>query len=121
MFGDIAYAKWWCGFFDPGITSGAYIGWREQLKAYMTARNLDPGHLTDTQVDAITVFARALTPVKDRVTLIKKKHHTDDVRELTRHLRMLVKDSARKLQTSDLRRLTAARAGSRDIAESPSK
>ena len=121
MFGDIAYAKSWCGFFDPGITSVAYKGWREQLKANMTARNLDPGHLTDTQVDAITVFACALTPVKDQVVLIKKKHHPHDVNELTRQLRMLVKDSARKLHTSNLGRLAAARPGGRDIAESPSK
>ena len=86
----------------------------------MTARNLDPGHLTDAQVEAITVFARALPPVKDRVTHIKKNHHPDDVVELTRHLRMLVKDSARKLHTSNLRRI-AERAGGRDVAESPSK
>ena len=86
----------------------------------MTARNLDPGHLTDTQVDAITVFARALTPVKDSVILINKKHHKDDVKELTRQLRMLVKDSARKLQISNLRRLAATHPGGRDIAESQS-
>ena len=97
------YAKSWCGFFDPGVTSGAYFDWREQLKAYMTARNLDPGHLTDAQVEAITVFARALPPVKDRVTHIKKNHHPDTVVEVTRHLRMLVKDLARKLHTSNLR------------------
>ena len=121
MFGDIGYAKSWCGFFDSGITSGAYIDWREQLKAYMTARNLDPGHLTDTQVDAITVFARILTPMKYRVVLIKKKHHPDDDKELTCQLRILVKDSARKLHTSNLRQLAATHPGGRDIAESLSK
>ena len=121
MFGDIVYAKSRCGFFDRGITSVSYRGWREQLKAYMTARNLDPGHLTDTQVDAITIFARALMPVKDQVVLIKIKHHPDDIKELTRQLRRLVKDSARKLHTSNLSRLAAARPGGRDIVESPSK
>ena len=84
----------------------------------MTARNLDPGHLTDTQVDAITVFARALTPVKDQVVLIKKKHHPDDVKELPRQLRMLVKDLPRKLHTSNVRRLAAAHPGGQDIRES---
>ena len=113
--------KSWCGLFDPGVSSVAYKGWHQQLKAYMTARKLDPGHLTDTQVDAITVFARALMPVKDQVVLIKKKHHPDDVKEFTRQLRMLVKDSARELHTSNLPRLAAARPGGRDIAESPSK
>ena len=87
----------------------------------MTARNLDPGHLTDTQVDAITVFARALTPVKDQVVLIKKKQHPGGVGELARWPGVLVGDSARKLHTSNLRRLAAARPGGRDIAESPSK
>jgi len=86
----------------------------------MTACNLDPGQLTDTSVEAITVFARALPPVKDRVTHIKKSHHPDDVVELTRYLRMLVKDLARKLHTSNLRRI-AERAGGRDVAESPSE
>jgi len=38
----------------------------------MTARNIDPGHLTDAQVEAITVFAGTLLPLKDRVTHIKK-------------------------------------------------
>ena len=87
----------------------------------MTARNLDPGHSTDTLVDAITLFACALTLVKDRVILIKKMHNTDDLRGLTHHLRMLVKDSARKHHTSNLCRLAAAHAGTRDIAESLSK
>jgi len=86
----------------------------------MTARNLDPGHLTDAQVEAITVFARALLPVKDPVTNIKKNHHPDDVVELSRHLRMLVKDSARKLHTSNRCRIVE-RAGGTDVAESPSK
>ena len=105
---------------DPRVTSGAYFDWREQLKAYITAPNLDPGHLTDAQVEAITDFARALPPVKDRVTHIKKNHYPDDVVELTRHRRMLVKDSARKLHTSNLGRI-AERAGGSDVAESPSK
>ena len=70
----------------------------------MTARNLDPSYLTDTQVDSITVFAGAHTPVKDQLVLIKKKQLPDDVKELTCQLRMLVKDSARKLNTSNLRR-----------------
>ena len=86
----------------------------------MTARNLDPGHLTYTQVDAITLFARSLSPVKEPVTLIKTKDHADDVEELSRCLRMLVKDSARKLHTSNLRRM-AERAGRKNVAEFLSK
>jgi len=86
----------------------------------MTARNLDPGHLTDPQVEAITVFARALPPVKDRVTHIKQNQNPDDVVELTRHLGMLVKDWARKLHTSNLGRIVEPASG-RDLAESPSK
>ena len=86
----------------------------------MIARNLDPGCLRDTQVKAITVFARALPPVKDRVTHIEKNHHLDDVVELTSHLRMLVVDSARKLQTSNLHQI-AQRSGGREVVECPSK
>jgi len=86
----------------------------------MTAPNLDPCHLTNAQVEAITVFARALPPVIHRIPHIKKNHHPDDIVELTRDLRMSVKDSARKLQTSNLRRI-AERAGGGHVAVSPSK
>jgi len=86
----------------------------------MTARNLDPGHLTDAQVEAITLFARPLPPMKDRVTHINQNHHPDDVVELSRHLRMLVKDSGRKLHSSNLGRISE-RPGGKDLAESPSK
>ena len=72
------------------------------------------------KVEPITAFTRALLRVKDRISQIKKKHHPDDVVELTRHLRMLVKDLAWKLHTSNLCRITE-RAGGRDVAESPSK
>ena len=83
----------------------------------MTARNLDPGHWTGAQVEQITVFARALPVVKDRVTRRKKNHHPDEVVELTRHLGMLVKHSATKLHTSYHCRI-AEPAGGRDVAES---
>ena len=86
----------------------------------MTAHNLDPGPLTNTQVDAITVFARSLSAVKERLALIKKKHHTDDVKELSRRLSMLVKDLARTLHTSNLRRM-AELAHCKKVAESLSK
>ena len=86
----------------------------------MTACNLDPGHLTDAQVEAITVFAHALRPVKDRVTHIKKNHYPEDVMELARHLRLLVKHLTGKLHTSNLGRI-ADRVGGSEVAESPSK
>ena len=101
------------------MTDGTYYDWREQLKAYMTAHKLDPGHLTNSQVDAVTVFARSLSPVKARLALIKKKHHADDLGELSRRLRMLVKDAARKLHTSNLRRIVER--ASRKVAKSPIK
>ena len=86
----------------------------------MTARNLDPGHLTNTQVDVLTVLARSLSPMKERLALTKKNHHADDVEELSRRLIMLVKNSARKLHTSNLRRM--AESSSRNkVTESPSK
>jgi len=120
MYGDIAYAKSWCGFFNPGVISGAYCDWREQLKAYMRARNIDLGHLTEAEVEAINVFTRTVPLVKVRVTPIKQNHHPDEVVEVTRHMRMLGKDSVRKLQISKVCRI-AERTGSRDVAESLSQ
>jgi len=67
-------------------------------------------------VDSIISFARGLLPVKERIEFIKHDHHTDDVWELIRHLKILVKDSAKKLQTSnELQR--AERDGRGDVAE----
>jgi len=119
-YGDIEYAKLWCGLFDAGVTSCAYFDLREQLQAYETALNLDPGYLTDGQIEGITVFAHALPPLKDPVTPTRKNHPPDHLMELARHLRMLVKDLAGKLQTSNLCRIGEC-AGCRDFVESLSK
>jgi len=81
---------------------------------------LDPGRLTESHVDSIISFARGLSPVKERMELIKREHHADDVWELIRHLKILVKSLAKKLQTSNERQ-RAEREGLGDIAEPPSK
>ena len=66
------------------------------------------------------MFARGLSPVKERIELIKGEHHADAVWELIRHLKILVKDSVKKLQTSNERQ-RAEREGRDDIAEPPCK
>jgi len=71
------------------------------------------------QVDSIISFARGLSPVRERIELIKRQHHADDVWELLWHLKILVKDSAKKLQTSNERQ-RAERDGRGDVAEPPS-
>jgi len=86
----------------------------------MIARHLDPGRLTETQVDSIFLFARGLSPVKERIELIKRQHHADDVMELNRHLKILVRDSGKKLQTTNERQ-RAGRDGRADVTEPPSK
>jgi len=50
--------------------------------------------------------ARNLSPVKEGIELIKSQHHPDDVAEFIRHLKILVNDSAKKLQTSNERQKT---------------
>jgi len=69
----------------------------------MIARLLDPGRLTESQVDSIVSFARSLSPVKERIELIKSQQYPDDVGEFICHLKVLIKDSAKKLQTSNER------------------
>jgi len=39
--------------------------------------------------------------VKERIELIKSQHHLNDLGELIRHLKILVKHSAKKLQMSN--------------------
>ena len=43
-------------------------------------------------------FARAPPPIKYHVELVEAEHHADDVWDLLRHQRILVKDSAKKLR-----------------------
>jgi len=91
-----------------------------QIKAYIAARPPDPGRLTESQVDSIISFARGLSPVTERIEFIKHYHEADDVWELIRHLKILVKDSAKKLQTSN-KRQRGEWDGRGDVAEPPSK
>jgi len=99
VYGDIAYAKSCYGFKHPHGQSSIYVTWREQIMAHMIARHLVPGRLTETQVVSILLFARGLLPVKERIELIQCQHHADDLLELNRHLKILVRDSGKKLQT----------------------
>jgi len=118
--GDIAYAKSGCGFQHPRGPSSVYATWREQIKAYIVGCPLDPGRLTESQVDSIKSFARGLSPVKEPIEFIKHHHHADHVWELIQDLKILVKDSAKKLQTSNERQ-RAEQHGRGDVAEPPSK
>jgi len=86
----------------------------------MIARHLDPGHLTETQVDSILLFARGLSPVKERIELIKRQHHADDLLELNQHLKILVRDSGKKLQMTKERQ-RAGRGSCGDVTEPLSK
>lgn len=119
-YGDIAYAKSWCGFKHPRGPTAAYTTWREQVRAYILARSLDPAHLNDSHVKTIVLFARSLPPIHERAALIKNKHRAEDLDELNHHLRVLVRDTAKKLQTS-LDRQTAERLGGGEVAGPPSK
>jgi len=108
-YGEISYAKSWCGFLNAREPTAAYKGWREQVKAYITVLGWNPTSLTGTQMDLLLSFARTLTPVKGRIKLIKTNHRPEDVHEVERQIRVLVRDTAKKLQaTKD--RLHAERA-----------
>ena len=65
-------------------------------------------------------FARSRPPIKQRVELVEAEHRADDVGELLRHLRILVKDSAKKLQASQERH-KVERAGGGEVVGPPSK
>jgi len=86
----------------------------------MFARHLDPGRLTEMQVDSILLFARGLSPVKEQIELIKRQHHAEDLLELNRHLKILVRNSGKKLQTTKEGQ-RAGRDGRGDVTELSSK
>jgi len=114
------YAKSWCGFKHPCGASSIYATWREQIKSSIIAHILDLARLTESQVDSIVWFARSLSPVKERIEPIKSQYHPADEGEFIPHLKILVKDSAKKLEMSNERQ-KARRDLPGDVAEPPGK
>jgi len=100
-YGEISYAKSWCGFLNARDPTAAYKGWREQVKAYITVPGWNPTSLTGTQMDSVLSFARSLTPVKGRIKLIKTNNLPEDVDEVERQIRVVVRDTAKKLQATN--------------------
>jgi len=63
-YGEISYAKSWCGFLNARDPTAAYKGWGEQVKAYITVLGWNPTRLTGTKMHSVHSFARSVTPVK---------------------------------------------------------
>ena len=108
-YGEINYAKSWCGFFDARAPAATYKGWRDRVKAYITVLEWNPTSLTASQLDSVISFARSLSPVKGRIKFMKTNHRPDDADELERQIKLLVRDSAKKLQDTNNRRRQAER------------
>jgi len=100
-YGEISYAKSWCGFLNAREPTAAYKGWREQVKAYITMLRWNPTSLTGPQMDSVLSFASSLTPVKGRIKLIKTNHRPEEVDEVECQIRVLVRDTAKKLQATN--------------------
>ena len=99
-YGEISNAKSWCGLLNAREATAAYKGWREQVKAYITVLRWNHTSLTGTQMDSVLSFACSLTPVKGRIKLIKTNHRPEHVDEVERQIRVLVRDTAKKLQAT---------------------
>jgi len=59
--------------------------------------------LTATQMGSVLSFAHSLTPGKDRIQLIKTNYRPEDVDEVEHQIRVLVRDTAKKLQAMNYR------------------
>ena len=77
-----------------------YRKWREKLKAYITQCCWDPVNLTKTQLASVLNFARSLPPISSRLRELKTSFRKSAVAEFERHMKILVKDVAKKLQTT---------------------
>ena len=64
-------------------------------------------------------FASSLPPVKSQIKFLKKNYWADDVREVSRPLRILVKDTAKKLRTA--MEYDYAEQANDEVARPPSK
>jgi len=100
-YGEISYAKSSCGFLNAHEPTAAYKGWREQVKAYIMVLGWNRTSLTGTQMDSVLSFTRSLTPVKGRIKLIRTNHRPEDVDEVEHQIRVLVRDTAKKLQATN--------------------
>ena len=103
-YGEINYAKSWSGFFDTRTPAATYKRWREKVKAYITVLEWNQISLTRSQFDTVISFARWLLPVKGRIQLIKTHHRPDNADELEPPIKVLVRDSAKKLQDTNTQR-----------------
>jgi len=73
----------------------------EQGKAYITVLGWNPTSQTGTKMDLVLSIARSLMHVKGRIKLIKTNHLPEDGYEVTRQIRLLVKDTAKMLQAKN--------------------
>ena len=99
-FGDISYAKSWCGFPNPRKISMHYLNWRHDVKAYITEHAWDPTSLTQEQSGSVLEFAHALSPLAPQLHLLKTEYRKADVDEFECHMKILVKDDGKKLETT---------------------
>ena len=103
MLWEISYAKSWCGFLNAREPTAAYRAWCEQVKEYITVLGWNPTSLTGTQMDSVHNFARSLMRVKGRIKFIKINHRLEDVDEVEGQIRVLLRDTAKKLQATNNR------------------
>ena len=71
-------------------------------------------------MESVIDFTRSCLPSKQRIMLIEAEHRPDDMGQLLGHLRILVKDLAKKLQASEERH-KVQRAGGREVMRPLSK
>lgn len=83
-YGEINYAKSWCGFPKSEATKGPFKTWRDQIKAYIMALSWKTGPLTSDQLESVIILARSLSPVRGQIACIKNKHHAEDIAEVDR-------------------------------------
>ena len=109
-YGEISYAQSWCGFphLNRDGIKGPYKTWRNHSKVYITAISWKPGSLTDNHLESVIIFAPSLPPVKSQIARIKNKHRPEDVAEIKRQIRQLVRDICRELHAT-MDRLKAER------------
>ena len=97
-YGEINYPKGWCWFFDARAPAATYKGCHEKVKAYITVLEWNPTSPMTSQLDSIISFARSLSLVIGMIKFMKTNHRPDDADELERQIKVVVRDSAKKLQ-----------------------
>ncbi|RPA89392.1 hypothetical protein L873DRAFT_1796126 [Choiromyces venosus 120613-1] len=86
-YGDIVYAKGWCGFLNLHTSMAVYVTWHQEVQTYLKGRSLDNHCMRDSKLVSAVIFACAIPLIMSRIELVRDKHWAYDIEQVNHHRR----------------------------------